>query len=105
MCWLLKLVRNHLENEYQIKALATQKIMGVWYQKMKIASIGVGVNRFITEHGLAFNLNSDPIMSAELKKINPCGLNSNIYTFLNEVLDKPLIDLEEFHQSIIKSIP
>jgi len=105
MCWLLKLVRNHLENEYQIKALATQKIMGVWYQKMKIASIGVGLNRFITEHGLAFNLNSDPIMSAELKKINPCGLNSNIYTFLNEVLDKPLIDLEEFHQSIIKSIP
>lgn len=101
MCWLLKLVRDHINETYGLKSIATQKIMGVWLEKKKIASIGVGLNKFITEHGIAFNLNEDAEMSEELKKINPCGLNSEIYTFLNSVLSLPHIHLEEFHSQIL----
>lgn len=104
MCWLLKLVRDHINETYELKSIATQKIMGVWLDKRKLASIGVGLNRFITEHGLAFNLNEDEKMSQELLKINPCGLNSETYTFLNKVLGQPEIELENFHSAILKRL-
>lgn len=44
---------------------------GVWSQNGKIASIGIGVRRWITFHGLALNV--DPDMSY-FGRIRPCGL-------------------------------
>lgn len=104
MCWLLKLVRDHINETYDLKSIATEKIMGVWLNKKKIASIGVGLNRFVTEHGLAFNLNEDLKMSEELKKINPCGLDSQVYTFLNQVTEQENISVEKFHSEILDSL-
>lgn len=44
---------------------------GVWTEEGKLASIGVGVRRWVTMHGFALNLSTDP---APFSRINPCGI-------------------------------
>jgi lipoyl(octanoyl) transferase len=45
---------------------------GVWVQDRKIASIGVGVRRWITMHAFALNVASDP---SGCLSIVPCGIS------------------------------
>ena len=56
---------------------------GVWCGPKKIASIGVAVKRWITYHGLAFNLFSDPVA---FSGINPCGMDQSTMTSLEDLL-------------------
>lgn len=44
---------------------------GVWTGLGKLASIGVGVRRWVSMHGFALNVASD---TAAFDRINPCGL-------------------------------
>ncbi|AJE03888.1 lipoyl(octanoyl) transferase LipB [Geobacter pickeringii] len=44
---------------------------GVWTEQGKLASIGVGVRRWVTMHGFALNVATDP---APFSRINPCGI-------------------------------
>ncbi|HYZ72218.1 MAG TPA: lipoyl(octanoyl) transferase LipB [Chthoniobacterales bacterium] len=44
---------------------------GVWVQNRKVASIGIGVRRWITMHGFALNVSSD---LTGFLSITPCGL-------------------------------
>lgn len=88
MCWLLKSVAKILKEDFRIeKILTAKKLMGIWYEKKKLASIGVGVNRFVTEHGLALNLAFDDIAEKGLRAISPCGLNSEVYFSVEQVLN------------------
>ena len=89
MCWMLSSVKNVLEKDFGLKdVLAAKKLMGVWHERSKLASIGVGLNHFVTEHGLALNLVYDEEMFNELKRINPCGMDSKIYTSLDQIIGK-----------------
>ena len=45
---------------------------GVWIQDRKIASIGVGVRKWVTMHGFALNVASD---LSGFQNITPCGLS------------------------------
>jgi lipoate-protein ligase B len=62
---------------------------GVWLESdaqnssKKIASIGVAVSRWVTFHGLAFNLESDPLA---FTGISPCGFTTDTMTDLETVL-------------------
>jgi lipoate-protein ligase B len=56
---------------------------GVWVGKKKIASIGIGVKRWVTYHGLSLNVNID---LSYFSLINPCGLNEYGVTSLAEIL-------------------
>ena len=57
MCWMLRSVKEVLRDHFGLpKVMAAKKLMGVWNDRKKLASIGVGLNRFVTEHGLALNL-------------------------------------------------
>ena len=105
MCWLLKSVANVLKSEYELAdVMATKKLMGVWHKRKKLASIGVGLNRFVTEHGLALNLIYDEKMFLEILKINPCGLDSQVYTSLNKIKsDISENILEEFFKKYLRS--
>lgn len=47
-------------------------LTGIWCQGFKVASIGVGCRRWITQHGLALNVNCD---LEGFNQILPCGLN------------------------------
>jgi lipoyl(octanoyl) transferase len=63
---------------------------GVWVEATppkKIASIGVAVSRWVTFHGLAFNLHSDP---SAFKGISPCGFTTETMTDLETLLNKRL---------------
>ncbi len=103
MCWLLKSVKSVLKESFGVeKAMAAKKLMGVWIDRQKLASIGVGLSRFVTEHGLALNLQYDENMFNEMRKTNPCGMNPTTYTALDKIshqIDSNLI--ESFHKQYL----
>src|SRR5690606_9542350 len=47
---------------------------GVWVGPQKIASLGIGVKKWVTYHGAAINLEYDP---AAFQGLNPCGFQSS----------------------------
>lgn len=97
MCFKLKGVKEVLQSSFGLsEVMATKKLMGVWYKRKKLASIGVGLNRFVTEHGLALNITYDEKMFNELKKINPCGMDSQVYQSLDQLVPKESNLLEKF---------
>jgi lipoyl(octanoyl) transferase len=56
---------------------------GVWVGEKKVCSIGIAVRRFVTYHGLAFNI--EPNLR-HFTYINPCGLAAAQITSLAELL-------------------
>ena len=48
-----------------------EELTGVWVEGRKIASIGVGVRRWVTMHGFAININRD---LSGFESIIPCGI-------------------------------
>jgi lipoate-protein ligase B len=56
---------------YGIVAGRRSGFTGVWVGERKIASIGVGIRRWVTLHGFALNANSD---LGFFEKIVPCGI-------------------------------
>jgi lipoyl(octanoyl) transferase len=60
-----------LVEAFHVPARREKGKTGVWVEHRKIASIGVGVRRWITMHGFALNVSSD---LAGFQYITPCGL-------------------------------
>lgn len=57
---------------------------GVWVGKQKIASIGIAIKRWATYHGIAINIDYDPLA---FQGIRPCGFAAaKIMTSLEELL-------------------
>jgi lipoyl(octanoyl) transferase len=65
---------------YGVAAMRLEGKTGVWVENRKVASIGVGVRRWITMHGFALNVASD--LSGFLR-ITPCGLTDVRMTSLS----------------------
>ncbi len=59
-------------------------LTGVWIRDKKIASIGIGVKKWVTYHGISININSD---LDYFNLINPCGIRKLRMTSLASVLD------------------
>lgn len=60
---------------------------GVWIGSKKIASIGIGVRRWISYHGLALNIEHDPHAFEGMK---PCGFAPGSVISMEEILkEKP----------------
>jgi lipoyl(octanoyl) transferase len=57
--------------EYGIAGARIEGKTGVWVQERKIASIGVGVRKWISMHGFALNVASD---LSGFQNITPCGI-------------------------------
>ena len=76
------------------------KLLGLWYGEKKIASMGVAIEKLTTFHGMALNFYLDPEMKNALMKVNPCGLEANTYTSVEEILklsEKSLNDFSELY--------
>lgn len=75
----LKLFMNELEqvaidllHHFDIVANRFPGQRGVWVKDQKIASIGIGVKKWISYHGMAININTD---LRYFSMIKPCGLD------------------------------
>jgi lipoyl(octanoyl) transferase len=60
-----------LLREFEIRGTKVEGKTGVWVEDRKIASIGVGVRKWVTMHGFALNVASD---LSGFRSIIPCGL-------------------------------
>lgn len=58
--------------QYKIIAFRKPGQTGVWVGAQKIVSVGVGVRKWVTFHGLGINVNTDLTL---FSLINPCGLS------------------------------
>lgn len=56
---------------FHVEAFVITGKTGVWTERGKIASIGVGVRRWVTMHGFALNVGNDLL---PFSRINPCGM-------------------------------
>ncbi len=70
---------------------------GVWVEDRKIASLGLAVQRNVTFHGFAHNVNTD---LAAFLKIRPCGHAGTIMTSMAKQLGHT-VDLEDVKASVI----
>jgi lipoyl(octanoyl) transferase len=68
--------------DFQIKAFRVSGRTGVWTQEGKLASIGVGVRRWISMHGFALNVSTD---LTGFSPINPCGIAACPVTSLEKM--------------------
>lgn len=66
--------------EYGVPAGRREGLTGVWVAERKIASIGVGVRRWITMHGFGLNVGPD---LAGFAAITPCGIRGVTMTSLS----------------------
>jgi lipoate-protein ligase B len=66
---------------------------GVWVGKDKIVSIGIGVKKWISYHGVGINVNTDLEL---FRMIKPCGLDTNM-TSVQKLMGKtiPLGDIKQ----------
>jgi len=68
----------------EIESFRREGLTGVWVESpsrgpLKIASLGVGVSKWITYHGLALNVSND---MRYFEAINACGMNGDVMTSL-----------------------
>ncbi|MBF0511723.1 MAG: lipoyl(octanoyl) transferase LipB [Candidatus Omnitrophica bacterium] len=89
----LKLFMENLEEvavdllkNFGILAISIPGKRGVFAGSQKIVSIGVGVRKWVTYHGLGINANTDLSL---FNLIKPCGLDVRM-TSIKEVLKKPV---------------
>jgi len=74
-----------LEREYAIRAERHDKHRGVWVGDSKITAIGLAIEREITMHGFAFNINTD---LSHFNWIVPCGIQDKGVTSLEKLTGK-----------------
>ncbi len=67
-------------SEFGVAARRREKLTGVWTDAGKLASIGVGVRRWVTLHGFALNVACD---LRYFRLLNPCGMVDCPMTSLN----------------------
>ncbi|HEX8310987.1 MAG TPA: lipoyl(octanoyl) transferase LipB [Chthoniobacteraceae bacterium] len=68
---------------WNLIATRREGLTGVWVEQRKIASIGVGVRRWVSLHGFALNICGD---LAPFQEITPCGITGVEMTSLSAEL-------------------
>jgi len=72
--------------------------LGLWHHDNKVGSIGMGLERYVTQHGYSLNFFNNPEFITQIKKCYPCGINLENYKSVNELYT---ID-SRFRQSFIE---
>jgi len=66
--------------EFSVQAGRREGMTGVWVEDRKLASIGVGVRKWVSMHGFAINITKESL--PPFLTITPCGLNGVSMTCL-----------------------
>ena len=77
-------------------------LTGVWVENRKMASIGVGVKKWISMHGFAINITDECL--AGFFAITPCGIDGVTMTSLSQEAGRP-ITVEEFAEVLRELFP
>ncbi len=72
---------------------------GVWVGDKKVCSIGIRVDRYITMHGFALNVNNN---LHHFEYINPCGIKGSVMTSVSKILGNP-VEVETIMESLLHS--
>ncbi len=73
---------------HDVTAARREGLTGVWVGEKKLASLGVGVRRWVAMHGLALNVESTSL--AAFSHITPCGIAGVEMTCLEQEIGKPV---------------
>ncbi len=79
---------------YGVPGERREGLTGVWVGPRKIASIGVGVRRWVSMHGFAINVAGGEAL-APFRAITPCGLAGVEMTAVSAERGAP-VEIEEF---------
>jgi len=85
--------------EFDLDADRRAGLTGIWIGDRKIASIGVGIRRWVTYHGFALNVSTD---LSFFDSIVPCGIEGCRMTSICK-LSGLQISVDEFRASMRKS--
>lgn len=90
--------------KYGLKGDRLDGASGVWMHTdtplpRKIAAIGIQCSRFVTMHGMAFNINTDP---QAFRWINPCGFTDRGVTSLHLEVGKE-VSMDQLRSEIEES--
>lgn len=80
------------------------KLLGIWQENRKIASMGIAIEKLATFHGMALNMLENPHMKEALRTLNPCGLNAETYTSVEALGELPKNPLERFQEEFLKRV-
>ena len=74
--------------DFGIPAARREGLTGVWVEDRKLASIGVGVRKWISMHGFAINITDESL--PPFFAITPCGLDGVSMTSLEKEAGRPI---------------
>lgn len=79
--------------DFGIEAGRRDGLTGVWVGSRKIASIGVGVRKWISMHGFAINITEESLLP--FFAITPCGLDGVVMSCVAREARRP-VSVDEF---------
>lgn len=89
--------------EFGVQASRREGMTGVWVENRKLASIGVGVRKWVSMHGFAINITKESL--PPFLAITPCGLDGVSMTCLASEAGKEIsVDeaVEAFGAALVK---
>ncbi|MFH1854718.1 MAG: lipoyl(octanoyl) transferase LipB [Candidatus Omnitrophota bacterium] len=87
----LEKVGNYFLTQYGLVAEKMPGLTGIWIKGKKIGSIGIGIKKWVTYHGIALNIN---ISLEPFSFITPCGIEGVETTSLKDIMGRE-IDIED----------
>jgi len=100
----LEEIGSHFLNQYGFVSEALPGFRGIWIKGKKIASIGIGIKKWVTYHGIAVNINLD---LTPFSFIRPCGIEgvkmSSIKDLLGQEVD--IDDAKDRLKTSFKEVP
>lgn len=80
---------------FGVRAARRDGLTGVWVEDRKLASIGVGVRKWVSMHGFAINITK--LSLPPFLAITPCGLDGVSMTCLESEAGRPITIEEAAH--------
>ena len=84
---------------FGVEAFPREDLTGVWTRQGKLASIGVGVRRWITLHGFALNVSTD---LRYFGLIDPCGIPDCPVTSLEKLVGE--VEMGEVKEAVKREL-
>ncbi|TAE76827.1 MAG: lipoyl(octanoyl) transferase LipB [Verrucomicrobia bacterium] len=84
--------------DFAIAATRRDGLTGVWVENRKLASIGVGVRKWISMHGFAINISPESLLP--FFAITPCGIDGVIMSCAAQEAPHPLT-VADFSEALL----